>query len=137
MSRYHMLPEHAHTTPVQACLGFLLHLDAHIDTKLVENFPLAQCAAEFCFMHGQFQDVASHVKYGMRDLFDPHKLHFALWMGIHDADKDADDYHQPFYDSELDDSRLDDSGLSDSGVDDSERIRRTRTRFMLGVSQVL
>ena len=70
----------------------------------------------------------------MRDLFDPHKSHFALWMGIHDADKDADDYHKPFYDSELDDSRL---GLSNSGVDDSESIRRTRTRFMLGVSQVV
>jgi hypothetical protein len=145
VSRYHILPEPAHIILAQACLGFLLHLDAHIDTKLVENFPLAKYAAEYWFVHARFQDVASHVKYGMRDLFDPHKSHFALWVAIHDAD----DYYKPFHysgpydpdfgldesgpddwglhDSELDGSELDDSGLDDSEVDDSERIRRTRT----------
>ena len=117
VSRYHILPEPAHTILAQACLGFLLHLDAHINTENVENFPLAQYAAEHWIAHAQFQDVASHVKYGMRDLFDPHKSHFALWVGMHDVDRFTP-YDSGFYYSEK-------SELSDSRPYASKRIQPT------------
>ena len=86
VSRYHILPEPAHSILAQACLGFLLHLDAPIDAAIVENFPLAQYATEHWVTHAQFQDVASHVECGMRDFFDPHKPYFTSWIGMHDMD---------------------------------------------------
>jgi ankyrin repeat protein len=96
VSRCHILPEPAHTILAQACLGFLLHLNAHIDAKSVKDFPLAQYAAEHWVTHAQFQGVASHLERGMRDLFDPHKPHFASWVGIHDVDA----HYGSFYDSD-------------------------------------
>jgi hypothetical protein len=42
VSQYHILPGPAHTIVVQACLGFLLHLQGdHIDKESVKGFPLA------------------------------------------------------------------------------------------------
>jgi hypothetical protein len=87
VSQYHILPEPAHTILAQACLGFLLHLDGYIDTESVKDFPLATYAAEHWVAHAQYQDVASHVKCGMKDLFDPDKPYFASWVGTHDMDK--------------------------------------------------
>ena len=86
VSQYHILPGPAHTILAQACLGFLLHLDDHIDTQKVKDYPLVEYAATHWVAHAQFQDVAVHVKYGMKDLFDPDKPHFASWIGIHDID---------------------------------------------------
>jgi ankyrin repeat protein len=86
VSQYHILPEPAHTILAQACLGFLLHLDDHIDTQKVEDFPLAEYAAAYWVVHAQFQDVAVHVKCGMKNLFDPDRPHFASWRRIHDID---------------------------------------------------
>ena len=57
-----------------------------MDTKTVKDFPLAKYAAEHWVAHAQFQDVASHVKHGMKDLFDPEKPYFATWIGTHDMD---------------------------------------------------
>ena len=87
VSQYHILPEPAHTILAQACLGFLLHLDDHVDTERVKDFPLAKYAAEYWAAHAQFQGVASHVKCGMETLFDPDKPYFASWVGIHDIDE--------------------------------------------------
>ena len=70
-SRYHILPEPAHTILAQACLGFLLHLDDHVDRQRVKGFPLAGYAAQHWVAHAQFEDVASRVKDGMQSLFDP------------------------------------------------------------------
>jgi hypothetical protein len=39
VSRYHILPEPAHTILAQACLGFLLHLDTPTDWKLASELP--------------------------------------------------------------------------------------------------
>ena len=86
VSRYHILPEPAHTILAQACLGFLLHLDGHSETERVKDFPLAKYAAKHWVAHAQFQDVASHVKCGMRDLFDPDKPHFSSWIGTYNID---------------------------------------------------
>jgi hypothetical protein len=38
VSQYHFLPGPAHTILAQACLGFLLHLDDHIETQKVKDF---------------------------------------------------------------------------------------------------
>jgi ankyrin repeat protein len=86
VSRYHILPGPAHTILAQACLGFLLHLDDHVDKESVKGFPLANYAAQHWVAHAQFEDVASRVKDGMRSLFDPDKPHFVAWLGIYNID---------------------------------------------------
>jgi len=86
VSQYHILPGPAHTILAQACLGYLLQLNDYTDTRGVKDFPLAKYAAEHWVAHAQFQGVASHVKCGMKDLFDSHKPHFASWVGIHNID---------------------------------------------------
>jgi ankyrin repeat protein len=87
VSQYHIFPGPAHTILAQACLGFLLHLDSHVDAERAKDFPLAQYAAEHWVAHAQFKDVASHVKCAMNNIFDPGKPYFASWVGIHDMDK--------------------------------------------------
>ena len=88
ISHYHILPEPAHTILAQACLGFLLHLDGLIEAGRTKDFPLAAYAAEHWVTHAQFQDVVSHVKCGMKDLFDSDKPYFASWVGRHNMDMD-------------------------------------------------
>jgi len=85
-SHYHIRPGSAHTILAQACLGFLLHLDDHIDEESLVGFPLAKYAAEYWIDHAQFEDVASHVKDGMETLFDSDKPYFAAWIWIYDID---------------------------------------------------
>ena len=88
VSQYRILPEPAHIILAQACLRFLLHLDGLIDSGRAEDFPLAAYAAEHWVAHAQFQDVVSHVKWGMKDLFDPDKPFFESWVGRHNMDRD-------------------------------------------------
>ena len=86
VSQYHIRPEPAHTILAQACLGFLLHLDGCIGKERVKDFPLAKYAAENWVAHAQIEDVASHVKHGIKDLFDPERPYFASWIGTRDMD---------------------------------------------------
>ena len=86
VSRYHILPVSAHTILARVCLGFLLHLDSHIDNESMKGFPLAIYASQHWVTHAKFKDVASRVKDGMQSLFDPDKPHFAAWVQIHDMD---------------------------------------------------
>ena len=86
-SRYDVRPISAHTMLTQACLGFLLHLDDHIDKESVKSFHFAKYAARHWAYHAQFEDVAEHVKEGMEMLFDPDKPHFAAWVEIYDLDQ--------------------------------------------------
>jgi ankyrin repeat protein len=97
VSRYHILPGPAHIILAQACLGFLLHLDAPTDWKTGKRFPLARYAAQHWVEHAQFEDVASHVNDGMRSLFDPDKLHLAAWVGIYNIDDHSDYTPNPLY----------------------------------------
>jgi ankyrin repeat protein len=97
VSRYHILPGPAHIILAQACLGFLLHLDAPTDEETGKRFPLAEYAAEHWVEHAQFEDVASHVNDGMRSLFDPDKLHLAAWVGIYDIDYHSRSTPSPLY----------------------------------------
>ena len=96
-SRYQIIPGPAHTILAQTCLGFLLHLDDHVDRECVKGFPLAKYAAQHWVTHAQFENVASHVKDGMESLFDCNKSHFAAWVRICNIDQP----HQTYWKSPL------------------------------------
>jgi ankyrin repeat protein len=78
--------EPAHTILAQACLGVLLHLDESVTEDSLEEFPLAEYAAEHWVGHGQFENVLSNVQDGMKQLFDPNKGHLSVCVWIHDPD---------------------------------------------------
>ena len=104
VSRYHILPGPAHTILVQACLGFLLHLDTPTDSETGKRFPLTgltRYAAEHWVAHAQFEDVASHVKDAMRSLFDPDKGHFVAWVRIYNIDDFSPFTRNPLYHAAL------------------------------------
>ncbi|KAH9166005.1 ankyrin repeat-containing domain protein, partial [Lactarius sanguifluus] len=86
-SYFHIIPEHAHTTLAQACLGTLLQLDGIADDNPVEDrFPLAGYASWHWVEHAQFGKVSSRIEDGMRRLFDSTKPHFAAWVQLHNID---------------------------------------------------
>jgi ankyrin repeat protein len=85
-SQYQILPRPAHTVLAQACLGYLLHFDGHVDEEIIKGFPLAEYAAEHWVTHAQFEDVASCVKGGMETLLDCDKPHFEAWLRIYNMD---------------------------------------------------
>jgi ankyrin repeat protein len=87
VSSFHILLEPAHTVLAEACLVVLLRLGELVDKDKVKGkFPLAQYAAEHWVDHAQFENVSSHIREGMEDLFDPDKPYFATWLQVHDID---------------------------------------------------
>ncbi len=90
LSRFHILPRSAHTIFARVCLGFLLHLEDHIDDESFKRFPLAKYAAQYWVAHAQFEDVASSVEDGMKSLFDLDKPHFSAWVRTYDMDRRSD-----------------------------------------------
>ena len=84
VSRYHIRLEAAHTILAEACLGVLLRMDDRIDRNSIQNFPLAQSAAQYWPTHARVENVSSHIKDGMERLFDAEKPHFATWIWIYD-----------------------------------------------------
>ena len=66
----------------QACLSILLRLDDRIDQDNIENFPLAQYAAQYWAIHARFENASSHIKNGMECLLDADKPYFAMWLGF-------------------------------------------------------
>ena len=89
LSTYLILPGPAHTILAQACLGLLLGLDSNFGYESAKNSPLVGYAARYWVAHAQIEDVASHLRDGMEDLFDPYKPYFASWIGIYDIDADS------------------------------------------------
>jgi ankyrin repeat protein len=87
VSRYHILPESAHTILAQACLGVLFRFDAHVDEETAKDIPLAEYAAKHWVDHAQFKDVSSHIWGAMEYFFDADKPHFAAWHQVHDIDR--------------------------------------------------
>ena len=68
----------------QASLAVLLRdpdVNGHADSA-----PLAGYAAEHWVTHAQVKNVASQVRDGMEDLFDPDKPYFEAWVQLHDID---------------------------------------------------
>jgi hypothetical protein len=54
----------------QACLGVLLRLDDNSRETSLQRSPLAEYAAQHWIDHALFENVSSHVKDGMENLFD-------------------------------------------------------------------
>ena len=87
VSLFHVLLEPAHTVLAEACLAVLLRLGKVVNEDNVEDkFPLARYAAEHWVDHAQFENVSSHVRERMKELFDPDKPYFAAWLQVHDID---------------------------------------------------
>ena len=86
-SQFHIIPELAHATLAQACLGILLQLDGNSNNSPAEEtFPLARYASQHWVEHAQFGSVSSRIEDGMRRLFDSTKPHFSAWVRLHDID---------------------------------------------------
>jgi ankyrin repeat protein len=102
ISRYHILPEAAHTTLAQVSLGILLRLDHRIDRRNVTKIPLARYAARYWVSHAQVGSVFSRIMDAMKTLFDSDKPHFAAWVRIYDIDSPSSwcsrwNAQRPFY----------------------------------------
>jgi hypothetical protein len=90
VSRYYIRLEAAHTILAEACFGVLLQLDNRIDRDGIENFPLAQYAAQYWPTHARVENASSRIKDGMECLFDADKPHFATWLWIYDEIRGGD-----------------------------------------------
>ena len=86
ISRFHVSMTLAHTIVAQTCLGVLLHLDENITEDSLEDFPLAEYAANNWVDHARIEDVSSKVQDGMKLLFDPNKSHLSVWVWIYDPE---------------------------------------------------
>ena len=75
----------AHACLAQACLGILLHLDEDVTSDSLEDFHLAQYAAEHWSDHApELRMCRRNVEDGMKQLFDPSKPHLAVCVWICD-----------------------------------------------------
>ena len=92
ISRFRIDLEPAHTIMAQACLVTLLRLDEHVEKSDGNGSPLVKYAAQHWVDHAQFEDVSSHVREGMDNLFDGSKPHFAAWLRVHDIDERWSDF---------------------------------------------
>ena len=87
VSRFHILLEPAHTILTNSCLGVLLRLGELVDEHNIEDkFPLARYAAKHWVDHARFENVPSHIREGMEQLFDPNKPYFNAWLRVDDID---------------------------------------------------
>jgi ankyrin repeat protein len=86
VSRYHILLEPAHTILAKACLGVLLRLGRRSWRNPESYSPLTQYAARHWVDHAKFEQVSSHVREAMEDLFDLDKPFFDAWRQVHDMD---------------------------------------------------
>jgi ankyrin repeat protein len=85
ISRFHILLEPAHTIVAKACLVVLLRLGELVDEDDVKDkLPLARYAAEHWVDHARFENVSSHIREEMEDLFDPDQPYFAAWLQLYD-----------------------------------------------------
>jgi ankyrin repeat protein len=91
ISQYYISLLDAHTLLAQASLAVLLRdpdVNGHADSAV-----LADYAAEHWTTHARFENVASRVRVGMEDLFDPDKPCFEAWVRLHDINaKDLHDF---------------------------------------------
>ena len=86
ISRFRVSMVAAHTIVAQACLGVLLHLDENITKDSLDDFPLADYAAEHWVGHARFDNVSSKVQDEMKRLFDPSESHHSVWLWVYDPE---------------------------------------------------
>jgi ankyrin repeat protein len=84
ISRFHVSMTPAHTIVAQACLITLLHLDKNITKASLEEFSLAEYAAEHWVGHARFENVWLHTEDAMKCLFEPSEHHLSVWVWIYD-----------------------------------------------------
>jgi hypothetical protein len=63
---YHIRLGSAHTIMAQACLGVLLNFGDQMDKGAFESYPLVEYAAKHITDHADFENVLSHISYGIR-----------------------------------------------------------------------
>ncbi|KAI0248620.1 hypothetical protein BJV78DRAFT_1363407 [Lactifluus subvellereus] len=90
VSCYHILPERAHATLAQACLGVLLSLDNRVMKSNVGDFPLAEYAARHWVDHARFDKVSPSILDAMEYFFDAKKPHWEAWLQFYDKDEPWD-----------------------------------------------
>jgi ankyrin repeat protein len=91
ISQYHISLLDAQALLAQACLAVLL--SNPVVNGQTDNIVLARYAAEHWTAHARFENVASQVRGGIEDLFDPDKPYFEAWVQLHDIDtKDRLDF---------------------------------------------
>jgi ankyrin repeat protein len=107
VSRFHILLEPAHTIVAKACLGVLMRSGELVDEDNVkgnveDKFPLVRYAAEHWVDHARFENVPSHIREGMEQLFDPDKPYFDAWLRVYDIDTEPSPDSVLFYFAKLD-----------------------------------
>ena len=85
ISRYHILMEPAHTTILQVCLAILLNLSRDANEETVKDIPLSLYAARHWVDHARLRDDSARTKDFTRQIFDPLKPHFSVWIRIYDV----------------------------------------------------
>ena len=84
ISRYHVVLEDANTLIARACLGVLLR--DPVDENSAETAPLTQYAASNLVAHALVENVASRIRDGMEQLFDPDRPYFSAWVKLWSVD---------------------------------------------------
>ncbi|KAI9442917.1 hypothetical protein H4582DRAFT_1141889 [Lactarius indigo] len=87
ISRYHISLEDANTAIAQACLGVLLLDPVDQNNASANKDSFALYAARYWVAHAQVENVASRIRNGMEDLFDPDKPYFSAWVKLYDVDR--------------------------------------------------
>jgi ankyrin repeat protein len=95
ISRFHVSMAPAHTIVAQACLGVLLHIDEDITEDGLEQFPLAEYAAEYWVDHARFEGVSPNIQDGMKRLFDPNNHHLSVWVWIYHPESPVERSKRP------------------------------------------
>ncbi|KAN0127638.1 hypothetical protein V8E53_014557 [Lactarius tabidus] len=88
ISQFHISLVDAHTLLAQASLAILLRdpdLNGHTDGAVLAGY-----AAQNWMTHARVENVASQVRDGIQDLFDPDKPYFEAWVQLHDVDPKDD-----------------------------------------------
>ena len=79
-----LFPHLAHPILARSSLSVLLRLDDRINKDSITNFSLADYAARYWFVHGQFENVSLTIREDMERLFDRERSHFAAWVWPYD-----------------------------------------------------
>ena len=84
ISQYHISLLDAHTLLAQASLAILLR-DPDVDGT-ADSVVLSGYAAKHWTAHARFENIASQLRDGIEDLFDPDKPYFDAWVKLCDMD---------------------------------------------------
>ena len=83
-TNYHISMIDAHSLVARASLSILLHLEFNITRHSLAKFLLAKYAAQYWVDHAQFGGVLHTMEEGIKQLFDPRKVHFTIWTWVYD-----------------------------------------------------